>query len=250
MLCTPVLVVLLMLVCPGTSIAQHGPLPSKEDQEKITGWLEACNLNKDLGSVTCAEIEHCVGSRTEVKKRDHPLIYELMRDPDRDGTVCEPWQEKEGPAKKTKGDVVFGLGIATGLIDRDLGRREATDSAGKTLVADFQGAETRPVITAAYLFPRKKDAARIRPGFMALLDADVVSEDGLVRPRGVGLGLTVAFRGNLGDNWNQAFGVGAAYVWESAKLLSDAPEPVPVDRTVDSVLLVVTYSFGRRSWLH
>ena len=83
---------------------------------------------------------------------------------------------------------------------------------------------------------------------MALLDADFVADDGLVRPRGIGVGVTVAFRGTLVDNWTQAFGVGVAYLWESAKLLSDDPNPVLEDRTVDSVLLVINYSFGKRWW--
>ncbi len=237
---------LLIAVSHGSSIAQQRPLPDKADQKKITDWLEACNLNGDLGSVTCAEIKHCAGEMA-VKKDDHPLIYELMRDPNGNGIVCEHWQDGAQSEPKRKGDVVFGIGIATGVIDRRVGPREAVGSEGNLLVADFRGGETRPVATASYLIPRR-DTARVRPGLMVLLDADIVAEDGLVKPRGVGLGVTVAFRGTLGDNWTQAFGVGVAYLWESADLLSGGREPELVNRTVDSVLLVVTYSFGKRWW--
>ena len=238
---------LTFLIVHGSSSAQSTQLPSNADQKKITDWLEACNLNKDLTSVTCAEIEHCVG-KVPIKKNEDPLIYEFMRDPDRDGTVCEHWEDEETPAPSAKGDVVFGLGIATGIRDRNLGPLTALDSGGDPVSADVRGGETRPVFTAAYLFPRPKDDARVRPGLMALLDADFVADDGLVRPRGIGVGVTVAFRGTLGDNWTQAFGVGVAYLWESAKLLSDDPNPVLEDRTVDSVLLVINYSFGKRWW--
>ena len=157
-----ILLALLIPVSHGSSIAQRKPLPPKADQEKITDWLEACNLNNDLGSVTCKEIEHCAG-KMAVKKDEHPLIYELMRDPNRNGIVCEEWPGGERSKPNRKGDVVFGLGIATGLIDRHLGPRESLDSEGNLLVADFGGGETRPVATAAYLFPRRDDA-RVRPG--------------------------------------------------------------------------------------
>lgn len=244
---THVIVVLLLLVCPSALIAQDGLLPSKADQKKITDWLEACNLNREVGSVTCEEIEHCVGRRTKIKKKDHPLIYELMRDPDGDGIVCEPWRSRPS-AKKPKGDVVFGLGFATGVQDRDLGPLSALDAEGNPVLADVRGGETRPVATAAYLFAPPNDGARVRWGIMAVLDTDIVADDALVKPRGIGIGGTLAFRGTLGDNWAQAFGIGVVYLWESAKLLSDAPNPVLEDRTAGSVLLVVNYSFGKRWW--
>ena len=233
--------------------AQQTPLPTADEQKAIMDWLTACNLNKDLGSVTCKEIEYCIG-RKRVRKDEDPLIYELMRDSDRDGVVCEQWPagstvegKPESSTEEIGGDVVFGLGIATGFTDERLGPREAVDAEGNLLAADFRGGETRPLATASYLFPAK-DTARVRPGFMALLDADIVGEEGLVKPRGVGVGFTLAFRGTLGDNWTQAFGVGLAHMWESAELLRGDAEPVLVDRTVNSVVLVVTYSFGKRWW--
>ncbi len=236
----------MLLLLHGSSNAQSVPPPSKADQKKLVDWLAACDLNGDLTAVTCAEIEHCAG-KVSIRKSEHPLIYEFMRDPNRNGVVCEHFEREDTPEPTSKGDVVFGLGIATGIRDRNLGALTTLDSEGNWVSADVRGGETRPVATAAYLFACKEDA-KVRPGLMALLDADIVADDGLVRPRGVGVGFTVAFRGNVGDNWTQAFGVGVAYLWESAKLLSDAPNPVLEDRTVDSVLLVVNYSFGKRWW--
>ena len=86
----------MLLASSGSAGAQSTPLPSKEDQKKIVDWLAACDLNDDLTSVTCAEIEHCAGKES-IRKSEHPLIYEFMRDPDRDGIVCEHWEPLEHP---------------------------------------------------------------------------------------------------------------------------------------------------------
>lgn len=234
-----------LMTLSGPSLAQELVPLKKEVQQQFVDWLKTCDLNKKLDSVTCKEIEKCLNKPLE--KDEHPLVYELMRDPNQNGVVCE--HLTTGSTASTKrSHVVYGLGLATGLEDQRLGSTELVDAEGDPLVAEFRGGETRPVITASYLFPMKNsEERRFWPGIMAVVSADIASEGSLVKPTGIGAGFTSAFRGGQGgDNWTQAFGIGIAYMWESAKLPSAGPDPVLIDKTVGSVLLVVTYSFGKK----
>ena len=219
--------------------------PTEPEQRRLLNWLRDCDLNGDPASFTCAEAERCL--ETRVDKKDHPLLYEFMRDPDRDGVVCEHLPPKDGKAPKATNPqddrreaarVFFGAGLVAGLSDR-----------GRDLGAEFQGEKTRPVATAAYVFgPRlgtkKEDGAAARLAALAVLDIGISidGEGGMLDPRGVGLGFGLSF---LGDDAKQAFGIGVVHMWESAKI---EVEERFVERTDNSVLLLVTYTFGRKWW--
>lgn len=55
----PLILGVLAVLGAGSSIAQEKRLPPMEHQQPIMEWLKACDLNKDLASVTCPEIEYC-----------------------------------------------------------------------------------------------------------------------------------------------------------------------------------------------
>ena len=230
-----------LVALSGESLALDQEL-DKTVQETVVQWLSACDLNKELSSVTCAEIEKCLGQEPLKKSKD-PLLYALVNDAAKQSDeACLP---APPAAESRKGKVVYGIGLATGLKNHRLGSTEFVDAEGNPLVAEFRGGATRPVITAGFLFPRLDDK-KFRPGIMAVVDAEVFAEGSFVKPQGVGIGLTGAFLGGQAGQLDQAFGIGVAYMWESAKLPTEDPTPVLIDKTVNSVLLVVTYSLGKK----
>lgn len=98
---------------------------------------------------------------------------------------------------------------------------------------------------------------------MGIVDAEIFGESGLANANGLGLGVLFAFRSSdtFTSDWTSAFAIGLAYMRDTnANRLRDdfvlnqkAPVrdgeylvPQFVDTSAHSVLVVVTYSFGRR----
>ena len=96
-------------------------LPSKKCQTEVLQWLQRCDGNDNL-RITCGELKKC-GVDKPVTKKDDPLIYHLMSDGDGDGQVCEG---RSSTSKK--GNVVYGLGLATELKSCQF----TSESAGRT----------------------------------------------------------------------------------------------------------------------
>lgn len=182
------------------------------------------------------------------------------RDGDGDGYACET---AAGLSKRAK--VVFGLGLAS-VYPQDSRHRiaaAAPDSKGILRATEFKNEEIRPLASMAYLFPPKE--WNIRWGVMALVDAELFQTDNLARANGLGVGVLAVFRSwdDSDRDWSNAFGIGIAYMRDArAKVLrddfilgSEAPRgsegeflaPEFIDTSGHSFLVVVTYSFGRRS---
>ena len=131
-------------------VAVAAQLPDPGEEQEVWRLIQACDTNNN-GRLTCDEVKACNnGSRLTVTKSERPALYHLMVDGDDDGQVCEG-----GPDPDPTGQVVFGLGMATGLKDHSLAENGV-----------------RPVLLASYLI-RRKPEKKIRPGLMAVLDSEL-----------------------------------------------------------------------------
>ena len=115
----------------------------------------------------------------------------------------------------------------------------------------------RPVATAGYLMPcgKRNREKKIRCGVMGVVDAELFGKGNLLEANGVGVGFQLGFRSAEGVNWDRSFGIGIAYMRDvtATKLRNDFVDGMESPETevqfvkthADTVLLVLTYSFGR-----
>ena len=151
--------------------------------------------------------------------------------------------------------VVFGVGAAAMFGGSRLTEAVVDEQGIVRVTSDRE--TIRPVATAGYLMPcgkRNRDK-KIRCGVMGVVDAELFGKGNLLEANGVGVGFQLAFRSAEGVNWDRSFGIGIAYMRDvtATKLRNDFVDGMESPETevqfvkthADTVLLVLTYSFGR-----
>ena len=151
--------------------------------------------------------------------------------------------------------VVYGVGAAAMFGGSRLTEAVVDEQGIVRVTSDRE--TIRPVATAGYLMPsgKRNREKKIRCGVMGVVDAELFGKGNLLEANGVGVGFQLGFRSAEGVNWDRSFGIGIAYMRDvtAAKLRNDFVDGMESPETevqfvkthADTVLLVLTYSFGR-----
>lgn len=169
-------------------------------------------------------------------------------------TAHDPRATDHACARNWTGVMSYGLGLAAVFSgSKPLVKTEEAED-GTLRVTEVPRRQIRPAFVASYLWAHNRMRFSIGP--MVVTDLEIGEASGLVNVRRLGLGImfgsrTGPHRGSggaqeRGATWRHDFGIGLAGSLDTDVQALNKDGKV-VDVSSESLMVVLTYSFGRRS---